>query len=596
MIAPAGSLRTRLFLAFALVTILAASLSALLARRTLYEDRLALARKQALAQAVFAANILNAGEEQARQLFSAAKELALRMTLTDSSGRVILDSHIEDAKLADLDSHKDRPEIRDALAAGLGVSLRRGDSLGIEAIYAAAPLKNGHILRVAVPLADIRENMGENLSSIILIIAGVAGFCLLLSMGITRRMRLAMDNMAEAVDAISRDRAHSRLSQVPAREFLPLAGAINHMADTIEDYVRTTSDQQSQLETILDSMHEGVLVLGPSGKIRRWNRALAAMLPSVAEAEGKSLLEGIPVPALRRRAEELLGNGAPEAALTAVNAAVQFELPPGRFLVAHLSRPVSPNDSLGAVLVIYDATEIMRLERMRRDFVSNVSHELRTPLTAIAGYAETLAASEDLDKRYRGFAGIIHKHATALAGVISNLLALARIEDARESINFTPASAETALRNALTACLDQAAATGVQFSIDLDDAPVFANQALLEQVFRNLLENACRYAPPQSEIRVRSRKQGREALFTVSDNGPGIPQEALPRIFERFYQVKKERNSGTAGVGLAICKHIIERHGGRIWAESPYGGAATAMLFTLPLALEGLSPWQSPAP
>jgi two-component system phosphate regulon sensor histidine kinase PhoR len=586
MVSHSGSLQAKLFWAFALVTVLAAALPALLARNALYEDRLALARKQALAQAAFAGRLLDGQptEEQIRRLFSTARELALRMTLTDSSGRVLRDSHIGEQKLADLDNHNDRPEIRDARATGMGVSLRYGDSLGFEAVYAAVTLHDGGILRIAVPLGDIQSDMEKNFSTIGLIIAGVAGFCLLLSMCVSHRMHKAMDNMAETVAAVSRDRARSRLHKVPGREFLPLAYAINHMADTIEDYVRTTSDQQSQLETILDSMHEGVLVLGPSGKIRLWNRSLAALLPSVAEAEGKTLLEGIPVPVLQRHAEEILGREGADPSPATGTAAVHFELPPGRFLVAHLSRPVTPNTSLGAVLVVYDATEIMRLERARRDFVSNVSHELRTPLTAIAGYAETLAAADDLDEEYRNFARIIHKHATALAGVVSNLLALARIEDTRESIAFTPTDAEAALQNALASCRDQAVSKGVLFTIDLDDTRVLADPSLLEQVFRNLLENACRYSPPEDEIRIRSQKQGTSALFTISDNGPGIPREALPRIFERFYQVKRERNSGTAGVGLAICKHIVERHGGRIWAESPYGGAATAMLFTLPLA------------
>ncbi|MDR2075772.1 MAG: PAS domain-containing protein [Desulfovibrio sp.] len=594
MLSHSGSLQGRLFWAFALVTAVAAALSALLARNALYEDHLALAKRQALAQAAFAGSILDArpSEEQIRRLFRAGREPASRLTLVDASGRVLRDSRLDAEALKDLDNHNDRPEIRDARAGGTGVSLRRGDSLGLEAVYAAALLQDGRVLRIAVPLAAIRSETEKNFSSVGLIIAGMAVFCLLLSMGVARRLRRAMDNMAEAVAAISRDRARSRLSKVPGREFLPLAYAVNHMADTIEDYVRTVSDQQSQLETILDSMHEGVLVLGPSGKIRRWNRALAALLPSVAEAEGKPLLEGIPVPALQRHAEELLGRDPRAPAPAAGNAAVQFELPSGRFLLAHLSRPVTPNDSLGAVLVVYDATEIMRLERVRRDFVSNVSHELRTPLTAIAGYAETLASAEDLDEGYRNFARIIHKHATALAGVVSNLLALARIEDARENIAFTPTDAEAVLQNALGAFRDQAAAKGVLISIELDGGRVLANPPLLEQVFRNLLENACRYAPAESEIRIRSQKQGTTALFTVSDHGPGIPREALPRIFERFYQVKKERNSGTAGVGLAICKHIIERHGGRIWAESPCAGAATAMLFTLPLApgAEGILP------
>ena len=131
---------------------------------------------------------------------------------------------------------------------------------------------------------------------------------------------------------------------------------------------------------------------------------------------------------------------------------------------------------------------------------------------------------------------------------------------------------------------EQADPKAVSIQLDLEPATVLANSSLLAQVFRNLLENACRYSPHGGTVHVSSRREGKEVLFTVTDQGPGIPKQELPRIFERFYQVKKERNSGTAGIGLAICKHVIERHQGRIWAMSPYQDAATAMLFTLPAA------------
>jgi two-component system phosphate regulon sensor histidine kinase PhoR len=354
------------------------------------------------------------------------------------------------------------------------------------------------------------------------------------------------------------------------------------MAENIEEYVSTSTDQHTQLEVILESMHEGILVLGPGGTIRRCNRAMAGLFPAVAEAMGRQLIEGIAVPALQRRVENLLqgrsgGGDAPE------DEALHFELD-GRFLVAHISRPVEKNQSLGAVIVIYDATQIMRLERVRRDFVANVSHELRTPLTAISGYAETLMGLEELDPTHRNFAGIIHKHVQALGRVIGDLLALARIEDTKEKIRLYPVDPGQPLHEALRLCAEQAEKKRLRFAMELEEgSTVMGNSTLLAQVFRNLFENACRYSPEGGEIAVAGTSCGKEMLFSVKDHGPGIPREELARIFERLYQVKKQRNSGSSGIGLAICKHIIERHGGRIWAESPYQGFATAMLFTLPL-------------
>jgi two-component system phosphate regulon sensor histidine kinase PhoR len=601
-----GSLQRRLFWVFALVTVIAAALPIFFIRDALYAERLELAKKEALSLAIVAKSILEAPytEEQLSKLLLAAKERSFRITVTGASGRVLHDSHIDEKALPDMDNHRARPEIEDALAGGTGISLRHSDSLGFDAVYAASALSSGGAVRAAVPLADILRGLENKFTSIMLIIAAVAAFCMSLSFFITRKIRGSMNSMARIVADISHGRTHTRLNNAPASEFLPLAHAVNTMADTIEEYKKITAEQQNQLETILDSMHEGVLVLDPQGKIRRWNRALARLFPAIAEAEGKSLIEGIPVPALQAHTDKLLGKpgfaaqaqnplpGATERApAQAGDEAVQFELPAGRFLVAHLSPPVADNAALGAVLVVYDATDIMRLERVRRDFVSNVSHELRTPLTAVAGYAETLAACGDLPDEYRKYADIIHKHTGRLGKIISDLLALARIENTRESIAVAPVEISALLADALAACREQASEKEIQFAAGVGDIRVLANASLLTQVFRNLLENDCRYSPAKGEISISAEKTGDKILITVADNGPGIPKEELSRIFERFYQVKKERGSGTSGIGLAICKHIIERHGGHIFAQSPHKNAATALLFTLPAA-----PEHEPAP
>jgi two-component system phosphate regulon sensor histidine kinase PhoR len=413
----------------------------------------------------------------------------------------------------------------------------------------------------------------------------VAAVCLLLSIVITRRFRDGIDTMAEVVADIARNRGGRRLLKVPGKEFLPLAYAVNRMSENIEEYVAATTDQHTQLEVILDSVHEGILVLGPSGNIRRFNRAVQTLFPSIGEALGKQLIEGIPVPALQRRVDDMLQGQAPgKNAGGHEDDAVHFELD-GRFLVAHLSRPVERNHPLGAVIVIYDATYIMRLERVRRDFVANVSHELRTPLTAITGYAETLMGLEEMGPAHRNFAAVIHKHARMLARVISDLLTLARIEDTREKIRLAPVDPREALNEAIRLCAEQAERKKLRFVVEQEgECAVMGDASLLSQVFRNLLENACRYSPDGGEIVISGAVHGKEMLFSVKDQGVGIPREDLSRIFERLYQVKKQRNSGASGIGLAISKHIIERHGGTIWAESPYEGFSTAMLFTLPTA------------
>lgn len=584
------SLRMRLFWAFTLVTVIAVTLPVYFFRNTLYQDRIDAAGSEALAHAFFARSILDADptEEQLNRLFAVATQLSFRMTLTDTNGMVLRDSHVGEKDIPELDNHSYRPEIATARAKGTGISLRHGNTLDLDAVYAAITLDNGGILRVAVPLVGIRQSLERQFPALLGSIAGVGLFCLFLSAVITRKIRKHMDNVTEIVGAISRETGLSqrRLRTVQWSEMLPLAYAVNHMADTIQTYVAETTDQQGQLETILDSMHEGVLVLGPTGAIRRWNRALARLFPDIARTKGASVIEAIPFPALQDRVDAILSRESSTATpLPLPEDPLHFEMPAGRFLVAYVTHPARRNDSLGAVIVVYDSTEITRLEQVRRDFVSNVSHELRTPLTAIAGYSETLASAGDLNADYQKFAAIIHKHAVSLAEIISDLLALARIENTRKPVALDVMDAKIAALDAIGAVRDQTKAKDIRVHMDFTPDLVRANANLLTQVFRNLLENACRYSPQSGEIRISSCRKGRDIVFCVCDNGPGIPATALPRIFERFYQMKKERNSGTAGIGLAICKHIIERHGGRIWAESPYRDSSTAMLFTLPAAL-----------
>ncbi len=586
MLSSPGLLQVRLFWAFVLITAIAVAVPAYVTRTTLYEERLAVAERQALAQAAFAGSLMEShpSEEQVQQLFRTAQTLSQRVTLTDPSGRVLRDSHFGGGDLLHLDNHADRPEIEAARDQGEGTSLRYSNTLRAQTVYAARELQDGNVLRIAVPLADIQRGFEGLIAPMGFAVAAVAALCLLLSWLITGRLRRALDDMAGVVASLATDRAHRRLHSVPGREFLPLAESVNRMADDIEAYVATVRDQQGQLSTILDSMHEGVLVLSPSGMIRRWNRALEALFPAVARSEGRPLIDPIPVPALQRRVDDLLARTGQveESAALPGSEAVHFEMPVGRFLVAHVSRPVEPNASLGAIVVVYDATEIMRLERVRRDFVSNVSHELCTPLTAIIGYAEVLRGLQDPGPSSHEFADVIHRHATALNKIISDLLALARIEDKREPMPLEPVDLRAALTEAMDACGEQARSKQVSFAVAIEPGlAVYANTPLLVQALRNLLENACRYSPEGDAISIAARRKGREVLVSVADNGPGIPQNELSRIFERFYQVEKQRNSGTSGIGLAICKHIIERHGGRIWAESPWNNAATAMLFTL---------------
>ena len=580
------SFQTKLFLAFSLVTILASILPGIFSSRTLYEDRLELAVKQAQTQAKIFKSILqsNPTKEQLHLLLQSAHELSLRVTITDKNGKVLEDSSFDREKASTLDNHKNRLEIEEAEQYGEGISIRRSNSMGIDLIYAPQSLDDGRVLRVAVPLANIKNSYQTKVSFLSFMVLGVIFFCLLLSIFLASRIRKSVGEMAKVVESISLGNYHIRLREVPGRELQPLADAVNRMAKNIEEQRETSTLQQVQLETILDSLSEGVLVLDHSGQVFKYNPALEKLFPKITKDWiGKQVIEAIPIPNLQIQVEKMLQS--PQSDSERMNnLSFEFELPSRRSVIVYISRPAKINPFLGVVVVFYDATKIIHLERVRSDFVSNVSHELRTPLTAIASSAEILMEMKSIDEEYKRFPEIIYKHATSLSRMVSDLLTLARVENDEEAIELTEVSPIPALNEAIGFCQISLDEKKCEIDINIQEkATLRANSFLLTQVFRNLLENACRYSQEYGIITITGETAGNFMQFTVADMGEGIPAQYLKRVFERFYQVDKVRSKTSSGLGLSICKHIVERHGGRIWAESPFKGKGTAIMFTIPL-------------
>jgi two-component system phosphate regulon sensor histidine kinase PhoR len=240
----------------------------------------------------------------------------------------------------------------------------------------------------------------------------------------------------------------------------------------------------------------------------------------------------------------------------------------------------------GAIAVFHDITRLKELEKVRQDFVANVSHELRTPLTTIKGYAETLLEGALQEKVAAQFVQIIKRHADRLSKIVEDLLTLSKIE----SKEFQLRSEDILLIEIIDDTIDlvKEAAERKAISIRKNDISpllsVRADRGYLEQVLLNLFDNAIKYGREGGEIIISAIVEARgEIQVSMRDNGPGIPKEDLPRIFERFYRVDRGRSRelGGTGLGLSIVKHLVQAHGGRVWAESQLGEGAT-FYFTLP--------------
>jgi two-component system phosphate regulon sensor histidine kinase PhoR len=238
----------------------------------------------------------------------------------------------------------------------------------------------------------------------------------------------------------------------------------------------------------------------------------------------------------------------------------------------------------GSLLLVQDLTRVRRLETVRRDFISNVSHELRTPLASLKALTETLrdGALADLQAAPR-FLGRIETEVDALTQMAQELLELTRIESGQVPLELTEVDAAKLLHSAAERMRAQAERAGLTLTVEAaaNLPKVRAEAARLEQVLVNLIHNALKFTGPGGSVTLSAESDGQFVRFSVKDTGAGIPEDDLPRIFERFYKSDRARSSGGTGLGLSIARHIVEAHGGKIWAESVEGRGST-FFFTIP--------------
>jgi two-component system phosphate regulon sensor histidine kinase PhoR len=247
-----------------------------------------------------------------------------------------------------------------------------------------------------------------------------------------------------------------------------------------------------------------------------------------------------------------------------------------------------PAGVAGAVLVMYDITEIRRLERVRRDFVANVSHEFKTPLTAIQGFAETLLGGAlDDAQNSRRFLEIIRDHSVRLGALTTDLLKLSRIEAGKMEMEKRAVELPDVMASCLETSRLKAAQKGVALRMECPATlpPVLGDAAYLREALQSLLDNAVQYTAAGGQIAVSAAAADASVVVTVSDTGIGIPQAEQERVFERFYRVEaaRSREEGGTGLGLSIVKHIVEAHGGKIWLESEVG-EGSRFHFSVPFA------------
>ncbi|GAM08836.1 alkaline phosphatase synthesis sensor protein PhoR [Geobacter sp. OR-1] len=501
-----------------------------------------------------------------------------RVTIIAPDGRVAGDSEVPPEKLADLENHKDRPEVIQALQQGRGSSIRYSTTLRSEMLYVAAPINLGGTgtgtIRLALPLNSVDQlklKLHSTLAVAILIAALIA---LALSSILSQLVYRPMRQISQLAAEIGSGNLSRRIQIRRDDEFGGLARVMNDMAERLQEQIHSLATERNRLDAILRCMGEGVMVTDNEGIMTLANPAFCALFDVQEEIPGRPLMEISRHPGLHDSFRACLQKKSEHIQ------EITIEIPAEKIVLTHWVPLLDGDRVSGVVAVFHDITELKRLEKIRKDFVANVSHELRTPVTVIRGYAETLLGgllAED-PERSQQFLSVILNHSERLTALISDLLSLSEMESGNFNLKLGPVALVTTIRHAAELLEMGSNEKGV--ALKLGEIPerttVLADQRRIEQVFFNLLDNGIKYTPAGGEVNIGVASSGADVTISISDTGPGIPLQSLPRIFERFYRVDtaRSRELGGTGLGLAIVKHIVQLHGGSISVDSPPGKGA----------------------
>ncbi len=359
---------------------------------------------------------------------------------------------------------------------------------------------------------------------------------------------------------------------------------------------QATMQQKAQQDALFDSMVEGLLVLDEQGRIQVANRAFVQLFGLNNDRRSQTIMEALRSHELAGLVERL------KTETLVIDHELQLPGPIERWVQISAAALFNGDGRRhGSILAFHDLTRLKQLENARKEFVANVSHELRTPLSLIKGYSETLIdGAKDNPEVALRFLRTIERNADRLKLLIEDLLTISELESGRVTLNLQMIDLRLVVDRVLDDFKARASSKNVSLINETPALQISADGIRLEQVFGNLIDNAIKYGRPNGTVKIGARLLPRNTAevaededtssngkaqieLSIQDDGPGIPADSLPRVFERFYRVDKARSreQGGTGLGLSIVKHVVQAHGGRVWATSELGHGTT-FFFTLP--------------
>lgn len=481
----------------------------------------------------------------------------VRITLIDKDGIVLFDNQAE-AKT--LENHAMRQEIMEAVAVGAGEAERFSDTLDKTTYYYAVRLEDGKILRLARTIDSIYKSVLQMLP----IMGGIVIVVAFLASIVARRVTF---NLIKPLDQVNLDEP---LDNETYDELAPFLTRIAKQKRQLSKNLKKLRGKQEELTIITNNMNEGLVLLNGQQNVLFINESAAKIFGfSAKEVIGRNILTV-------DRAQEV------QDLLQKVSQAGKGEglyEKDGHFYQLSGS---SVNGS-GSVILIYDVTEKMTAEKLRREFSANVSHELKTPLQSILGYAEIMKNGLVKDEDKQRFLERIHAEAGNMIELIQNIMELSRLDENKTLDEFEDVDLLKLAQSVTLRLKHKAQTKGVTLNVNGSSACVCGVQSILSEVLYNLVDNSIKYNKDNGKVDVKVQEGSEEVTVSVSDTGIGIGAADRERVFERFYRADKSHSKeiGGTGLGLSIVKHGVLFHKGRVELESE-PGVGTTITFVLP--------------
>ena len=469
------------------------------------------------------------------------------------------------------------PNVLSAMSGNIGNEIDRSASY----MDYALPVKNGDKVEYIVYVIDSKEELYDVIQNIFVNILWALMFGLLISaflgLILSRNIIMPISNLQVRAEQLSEGEFGHRIEVKSRDEIGRLTSAFNDMAARIDENLSDISAEKNKVEAILSQMTDGIIAFDQEGEVVHFNNAAKEYMGGNENIRFEELIKKLD---LDLTIEQLT--------YLDRNRVVEKRCETGTKIVRALFAPYADeaDKNGGTVVVLQDVTEQTRLEKARREFVANVSHELRTPITTIKSYAETILDMAEEETPETGFIKVIETEADRMTRIVADLLTLSKLDNTAKVMEKKVFDLSELVESVADKLKINAKNHGIEITYRSEgDAKTFyGDRDRMEQVITNIISNAVKYTPSGGHVGVVSGARYTEAFIKVTDDGIGIPEKDLPRIFERFYRVDKARSreSGGTGLGLAIAKEFVELHGGRINISSTEG-KGTSVTITLPM-------------